>query len=132
MGSPVPRNCRRTRGRQRSGKWQSVRLLERLHHRGGDTAPLGDLITVLGGPFTDRLILFPTRAAARRRPTGPRCAAALDTAPSYPGTGADVGLQGLAELAGVLLRQIDGEIYPVESEFDGAIRFASVEVIGQQ
>src|SRR5689334_8022740 len=103
----------------------------RLDDRARDAAALGHLVTVLVGPLADRLVLIAAAAAARGGSAAPGGPAVAATA-THAGRGRKVGVQRLAQFSGVLLGQIDRVVDTVESEFDSAVRLASVEIIGKE
>src|SRR5689334_13636081 len=72
----------------------------RRAYLGGDPSPLADLVAVLLGPGPD------VRGVGRRAPTAPRAARATPPA-GDPAARADVGGQGVAQLGGILLGQVD-------------------------
>src|SRR3954463_5795033 len=104
--------------------------MECFDDRAGNAASFGHVVAVPGGPFPDGLVLVTVRPAGRGGRAPRRDAACAVTAETR--CGREVGVEGLAELAGVLLRKVDGVVHAVESEFDSTVGFASVNVIGQQ
>src|SRR4051812_37026950 len=95
-------------GRRRVGRAQwpgrSPLRVERFDDGTGDTTAVGQLVAVFRRPFADGLILVPVGPDRRRR--GPRGDTAVRGGAADPGGGREVGVECLAEFAGVLLGQV--------------------------
>jgi hypothetical protein len=74
--------------------------------------------------FWSRLARLGSRAAVR--------ASAVSAVAAGLCCDGQVRVEGFAELADVLVGQVDGVGDSVESEFDGAVRVAAVKVVGQK
>src|SRR3954447_26602790 len=101
--------------------------MECFDDRAGNAASFGHVVAVPGGPFPDGLVLVTVRPGGCGGGAPRRDAACAATAQTR--CGREVGVEGLAQLAGVLSPKIDGVVHAVESEFDGAVGLASVNVI---
>src|SRR5215469_11432210 len=86
---------------------------ESVDDGGRDAPPIGHLVAVLLGPFTDRLGLLPVAATSACRAT-----AALHAATGPP-RGRDVLGEVVAQVGRVVLVEVDLVGHPVQAEGDG-------------
>src|SRR4051794_35898301 len=104
----------------------------RLHHRLRDAPAVAHLVTVLPGPLADRVRLLAVRASGRlgHRRLPPGAASPTGTSAGLT-TVLDEGSQGLVELVGVLVRQVDLIVTVVQRERHRPDRVRAIEVIDE-
>src|SRR6201991_4866646 len=100
-----------------------------LHDVARDTPALGCSVAFLVRPLANSLILVAARATGAR---GSAATSRANRGPADPGRRVQERVERLAQLAGVLLREVDRVVHTVESELDGTVGLSAVEVVGQK
>src|SRR4051794_19175919 len=104
----------------------------RLHHRLRNAPAVAHLVTVLPGPSADRVRLLAVRASGRlgHRRLPPGAASTTGTSAGLT-TVLDEGGQGLVELVGVLIRQVDLVGTVVQREGHRPDRIRAIDVVDE-